>query len=140
MVEDKPLAHALLRVTLGINLLMHGAVRLFGDYKGFATQLIEVFQNTFIPDQAVQMLALTLPPIELVLGVLIALGLFTRWSVASGALLMVVLIIGQCTLMNWDSVGLQMVYSITYFLVLFNRQHNTYSVDAWLRATATPSE
>ncbi|SCA63014.1 Uncharacterized protein SCG7086_AH_00140 [Chlamydiales bacterium SCGC AG-110-P3] len=132
MISDKSLAYALLRLTLGVNIFMHGFVRLFGDYKGFVTKVIEDFHDTFLPDQAMHMLALTLPPIELIIGLMIIIGLWTRWSVAAGALVMIVLIIGQTTLMNWEIVSVQMIYSLTYFLVLFHRAHDTYSLDGWL--------
>ena len=70
---------------------------------------------------------------ELVLGTLITVGLLTRWALTLGGLLITALIFGTALRSNWATVGIQMIYSITYYLLLVNRAENRFSVDVLLR-------
>jgi thiosulfate dehydrogenase [quinone] large subunit len=70
----------------------------------------------------------------MVLGTLITVGLFTRWALTLGGLLITALIFGTALRSDWATVGIQMIYSITYYLLLVNRTDNRFSVDALLRS------
>ena len=67
---------------------------------------------------------------ELVLGVLTTLGLFTRWALALGGLLIAALVFGTAMRSDWNTVGVQMIYAITYYLLLVNRGYNRFSLDS----------
>ena len=64
------------------------------------------------------------------LGVLTTLGLFTRWALTLGGLLIAVLVFGTAMRSDWNTVGVQMIYAITYYLLLVNRSDNRFSLDA----------
>jgi hypothetical protein len=70
---------------------------------------------------------------EFILGALVLFGLFTRWALTLGGLLIAALIFGTALLSDWTTVGIQMIYAITYYLLLLNRADNAFSVDALLR-------
>jgi thiosulfate dehydrogenase (quinone) large subunit len=70
------------------------------------------------------------PFAELVLGVLTTLGLFTRWALALGGLMITVLVFGTAMRSDWNTVGVQMIYAITYYLLLVSRSENRFSLDA----------
>jgi thiosulfate dehydrogenase (quinone) large subunit len=126
---DQELALALFRFTLGVNFFMHGGVRLFGNLNKFIAGTTAQFQNSVLPAPFVQVFATTLPLIELALGILLVLGLFTRLALVVGALLMTSLIFGMGLLQKWDVVGLQMTYAIAFFLLLFFHIPNRFSLD-----------
>jgi len=70
--------------------------------------------------------------VETVLGALIAMGLFTRWSLVVGSLVMVLLIFGTALHSDWATVGTQMIYSISYYLLLSYLDRNGLSLDTLL--------
>jgi thiosulfate dehydrogenase [quinone] large subunit len=70
------------------------------------------------------------PFAELVLGVLTTLGLWTRWALTLGGLLITALVFGTAMRSDWNTVGVQMIYAITYYLLLMNRSNNRFSLDA----------
>jgi thiosulfate dehydrogenase [quinone] large subunit len=73
-----------------------------------------------------------LPFVELVLGVLTTLGLFTRWALVLGGLMIAVLVFGTAMRSDWNTVGVQMIYAITYYLLLVNREYNRFALDELL--------
>jgi uncharacterized membrane protein YphA (DoxX/SURF4 family) len=130
---DRQLAYAVFRLTLGINILVHGAGRIFGPgVHAFATTTAAEFTKTILPAGLVFEFLWVLPFIEFVLGVLQTVGLFTRWALALGGLLMTVLVFGTALRSDWNTVGVQMIYAITYYLLLANRGDNRFSLDALL--------
>ena len=127
---DQELALALFRFSLGVNFFMHGASRLFFGHLGtFISGTVKQFHDSVLPVPFVQIFATTLPVIELALGVLLVLGLFTRMALVVGALLMASLIFGMGLLQKWDVVGSQMVYAVAFFLLLFFHTPNRFSID-----------
>ena len=130
---DRQLAYLVFRLTLGINILVHGAGRIFGPgAEAFATTTAAEFSNTALPAGMVHAFLLVLPFAELMLGVVTTLGLFTRWALALGGLMIAVLVFGTAMRSDWTTVGVQMIYAITYYLLLVNRGYNRFSLDALL--------
>jgi thiosulfate dehydrogenase (quinone) large subunit len=128
---DRRLAYAVFRLTLGINILVHGAGRIFGPgAEAFATTTAAEFNKTPLPAGLVHAFLIVVPFAELVLGVLTTLGLFTRWALVLGGLLIAALVFGTAMRSDWNTVGVQMIYAITYYLLLANRASNRFSLDA----------
>jgi thiosulfate dehydrogenase (quinone) large subunit len=131
---DRRIAHGIFRLALGVNILIHGLERIFGlGVSEFASKTAGSFASTPLPSWIVYGFLLVLPFIETALGVLLTLGLFTRWALIAGSLLMILLIFGTALRGDWTIVGVQMIYSISYFLLLFYRRYNVFSLD-WLVA------
>ena len=131
---DRKLAYVVFRLSLGINLLIHGAGRFFGSgVDAFSTKTASEFAGTPLPAGLVHAFLVVLPFAEFILGVLITLGLFTRWALTLGGLLITALIFGTALRSDWQTVGIQMIYAITYYLLLFNRADNAFSLDALFR-------
>jgi thiosulfate dehydrogenase [quinone] large subunit len=128
---DGQLAYLLFRLTLGINILVHGAGRIFGPgAEAFASTTAAEFSKTPLPAGMVHAFLIVLPFAELVLGTLTTLGLFTRWALALGGLMIATLVFGTAMRSDWNTVGVQMIYAITYYLLLVNRSSNRFSLDA----------
>jgi len=131
---DRQLAHGVLRLTVGINTLIHGVGRLFGagGAAGFAAKTSGLFVGTPLPQSLVYAFLIVLPFAEAILGVLITLGLLTRWALTLAGLLIAVFVFGTSLRSDWTTVGLQMIYAICYYLLLRNLAENYFSVDTLL--------
>jgi thiosulfate dehydrogenase [quinone] large subunit len=140
---DHKLAYGIFRITLGINLLVHGAGRIFGQGAGaFAAKMAGEFTGTVLPYGMVHLFLVILPYAEAILGGLITLGLFTRWALALGGLLIAALLFGTALRGDWNTVGLQMIYAITYYLLLTNLADDYFSLDnlIWRQSAQTRAE
>lgn len=127
--SDRTLAYALLRLFLGVNIAMHGISRLaFGSAK-FHAAIETQFAHTPLPHPLIAAFAVALPWAEACLGLLLVVGLFTRVALAAGALLMVVLTFGSSLLQDWQIAGIQLIYALAYFLLLFLLSYNRWSLD-----------
>jgi thiosulfate dehydrogenase [quinone] large subunit len=130
---DRQLAYAVFRLTLGINILVHGAGRIFGPgAEAFATTTAAEFSKTALPAGLVHAFLFVLPFAELVLGALTTLGLFTRWALTLGGLMIATLVFGTAMRSDWNTVGVQMIYAITYYFLLVHRSSNRFSLDKLL--------
>ena len=129
---DRKLAYAILRFTLGVNLLIHGAVR-FPALSAFADGLVKLFAETPLPAFVVRPFAIGLTIEESVTGLLLIVGLWTRWALAIGGLAMASLIFGTALRSDWNTVGIQMLYAAIYAALLAAREYDAYSVDAFFK-------
>lgn len=128
---DRQLAYVVFRLTLGINILVHGAGRLFGPgAEAFASTTAVEFTKTALPAGMVHAFLVVVPFAELVLGTLTTLGLFTRWALTLGGLLITALVFGTAMRSDWNTVGVQMIYAITYYFLLMHRSSNRFSLDS----------
>jgi|SRR5580658_9002430 thiosulfate dehydrogenase [quinone] large subunit len=130
--RDLALAHGLARVGLGIDIAMHGLVRI-GNIPSFADETVKSFTHTFLPGPVVQATAYLIPPGELLIGILLLAGLFLRPALIAGLLLMFQLLFGTSLLQQWAVVGLQLFYVAYYAALLATAGWDYYSVDGWRR-------
>ncbi|RZU39031.1 MauE/DoxX family redox-associated membrane protein [Edaphobacter modestus] len=127
--SDEKIAYALLRAVAGTNLLMHGVSRLLAGSQGFATHLTEQFAHSPLPESMVRAFGAMLPPIEGLIGLLLLIGLKTRWTLIAASLLMLVLTFGSALVQDWTAAGAQLVYALVFSVLLFLRQYNAWSLD-----------
>lgn len=145
---DHKLAYGVFRLTLGINILIHGAGRILGPGAGaFAAKMAGEFSGTVLPYALVHLFLVALPFAEAIVGGLITLGLLTRWALTLGGLLIAGLIFGTALRSDWNTVGIQMIYAITYYLLLADRANDYFSLDTllwkirlWRQSTPTAAE
>jgi thiosulfate dehydrogenase [quinone] large subunit len=135
----RELAYLFLRLTLGINILMHGLARILSGLVPFANGMVKQFEGTSIPPAFVHAFAIALPWSELFIGLLILIGLWTRTALALGALEIVVLTFGISFTQNWSVAGLQLIYAIVYAILLAFGEYNRWSIDGW-RDRSRPSQ
>ena len=123
-LNNRKLALLMLRVVTGINYLMHGAVRVLGDYSGFASGMVRDFEDTFLHPLSVKSLAFIIPLAELVIGLILITGYKLKYGVIIGFLLMGILVFGMSLLQQWGVVGTQMIYVLALFLILYFHDDN----------------
>ncbi|MGB8771990.1 MAG: DoxX family protein [Candidatus Korobacteraceae bacterium] len=137
--NDLSLGYALLRVTLGTNIALHGISRILAGSASFVSLLTKQFESTALPHFAVQGFGYALPWLEALIGLLILFGALTRVALIAGALLIVLLTFGSTLHQDWDIAGLQLIYALVYFVLIGLRQHNSLSIDGlfsrWLGKT-----
>ena len=128
-LSDIQFAYALFRITLGVNIFGHGAMRLVTGLGAWVMEQGSAFTDALLPMWSVHAFLYTLPFIEVVLGTLIALGLFTRQVLAGGALMMFVLILGNLSRQAWATVGNNMVYVLYFCVMLAGSRFNCIALD-----------
>ena len=128
---DAALGYLILRVTLALNIFIHGLSRILAGPATFAHMLIPMFQHTFLPASMVYLFGLCLPWAEAAVGSLLLIGICTRYVILVGALLMLSLTFGATLRQDWESAGLQLIYVAIYAALLAFRQYNRFSVDSY---------
>jgi thiosulfate dehydrogenase [quinone] large subunit len=133
--KDVSRAYALLRLTLGLNICVHGVVRWVAGLGSFAQSLVPMFQKTPLPSWSVYGFGLALPILEAVVGAVVAAGYRTRTALVAGASLMLVLMFGTALRQDWPTVGIQLTYSFIYCVLLAGAQVDRYCLDRLVRRT-----
>jgi thiosulfate dehydrogenase (quinone) large subunit len=136
--SDAAIAYGILRFSFGINIMIHGVSRLMGPPGGFLAYLTHYFEKApLIPQSSLPAFAAVLPPVETALGALLLLGLFTRFSLIAGSLVMAGLVFGTNLAQDWNVAGLQLIYCFIYYFLLARRAElNKFSIDATMRKGA----
>lgn len=127
-MNHRYLAFALARITLGINFLGHGLVRL-PKLEVFRNWMVKYFEGTMLPAGIVSPFATVLPFIEFALGLFLIIGMFTKQTLIASALLIIILLFGTCIKEAWDAAGSQMLYALFIAMLLFNLDYNAWSID-----------
>jgi thiosulfate dehydrogenase [quinone] large subunit len=127
-------AYTIMRVSFGANIMLHGVSRLFMGHAAFLAYLNHYFEHAHgIPASTLPAFATVLPWVETGLGLLLALGLFTRFALIFGALVITCLVIGTNLAQDWLVSGLQLIYVFLYYYLLAHRDENRISLDAILK-------
>jgi thiosulfate dehydrogenase [quinone] large subunit len=135
--SDRAIGYCLLRATLGINIFLHGVSRMLAGTGNFAANLVGMFHATPLPAVVVRHFGYALPWMEAMVGLLVLLGLWTRYALASGALLIFVLTFGTALRQDWETAGLQLTYALVFGALLVFRHWNTLSFDVLLHKSGT---
>jgi len=129
--SDAIWAYTILRVSFGANIMLHGVSRLLMGHAAFLAYLTHYFEKTtVIPASTLPAFATVLPWVETTLGLLLVIGLATRFALIAGALVITCLVIGTNLAQDWLVSGLQLIYAFLYYYLLMHREENRYSVDA----------
>lgn len=124
---DKQLAYLLARITLGVNFLLHGFVRI-PKLTAFAEGITKGFENTMLPLSMVEAFSYALPFIELILGILLTLGVANKKTLVSTAILIILLISGSAFKEDWNAIATQMLYALFIIFLIRNLKDNVWSV------------
>jgi thiosulfate dehydrogenase [quinone] large subunit len=135
-IKDKSLAYALLRIAFGVNFAGHGLIRIYNGVGTFASTTAEHMARSPLPHGLTLNLSYAIPFLEAILGLTLILGVFTRISLACGAVFMMVLTIGVTANQQWDVASQQLIYSVVFFLLLYLIEHNSFAMDNYLRRSS----
>jgi thiosulfate dehydrogenase [quinone] large subunit len=127
------IAYTILRLSFGANILLHGLSRILNGRPAFLAYLTHYFEHAhLISPGMLPVFGAVLPWVETTLGMLLILGLFSRFTLIAGALVMTALVIGTNLAQDWLVSGLQLPYCFIYYYLLIHLEQNTMSLDAWM--------
>ena len=117
-------AYLLLRLFTGLDFFCHGFARIFtGTHlSGFAQGMVKSMSASPLPPSLTLAAGYIIPCVEILVGALLLLGLFTRFALTIAVLLMCVLMFGVTMKQDWASAGTQMLYGLILCILLFARQ------------------
>jgi thiosulfate dehydrogenase (quinone) large subunit len=128
----RALGYFILRLSLGVDMLMHYVVRTWGVSQDFVPVTEKMFVGNLLPMSWVHTFLTILPYFEGLLGVLLILGLLSRWALTAEGLLVTVLLFGTAIRSDWTVVSHQMIYLLFVFILLAVEQYDYFSVEALL--------
>ena len=124
--SDIVIAYTILR-------LLHGLSRVLNGRAAFLAYLTHYFEHAhLISPGMLPAFAAVLPWVETTLGLLLMLGLFSRFTLIVGALVMTGLVIGTNLAQDWLVSGLQLPYCFIYYYLLIHLEQNAFSFDSLL--------
>ena len=126
-MSNHQLAFLLARITLGINLFLHGFVRI-PKLEVFVNGLTQGFEGTMLPLVLVTIVAYAIPFIEVVLGIFILLGIYSKKALAAAAIFIMLLITGCAFKEDWSAISTQMLYALFIFFLLKNLEYEVWTV------------
>jgi thiosulfate dehydrogenase [quinone] large subunit len=129
--------YLVLRLTMGVNFLLHGATRV-PQLHAFIAATVKEFAGTALPAPLVGFYALAIPFIEVVLGVAITIGAGLRVVVPLAGIYMITLMAGTLLRAQYAIVSEQLLYSLAFVALIVLRGADTRSIDA-RRATEPDS-
>ena len=110
----------------------HGLVRM-PKLAGFSNWMMGQFQKSMLPDFIVEPFSYVLPIAELLVGVFLLLGLFTKQSLIAGSLVMISLIFGSSMIEEWGAIPSQLIHAAFFcVLLIFADSYNSFAVDKFL--------
>jgi len=129
-MSNQVLAYTMFRLFMGLNMFMHGAVRLGANYQTFIAWTQGVFAESWIPEWLVTFEARLIPGVEIIIGVMLLLGLKTRVALVAAFALMATFVFGMIFVQDWELVSRHLIYAIALYLLTHNLEYNEYSMDA----------
>jgi len=137
---DISLAYVLLRIVVGINYFNHGFTRM-GNIPGFMDAMVGAMAGSWMPEPLVRFTAFFVSPVELIFGLCLILGLFTRLSLVVLFGLMAILMYGVTIVQNWDSASSQLIYNLVLFVLLAGIGYNRWALDqVFFQRDRTPAK
>ena len=138
IVSNIRIGYFLFRITIGVNIFFHGFMRLLTGLSVWEVPTAAAFTDTYLPMPLVHLFLYTLPFVEVVLGTLMTLGLFTRWAMIGGAVMMLLLVYGNTARQEWGTVGNNMLYALYFWIMLALQNYDWLALDN-RRSKASPS-
>src|SRR6202166_5296177 len=124
------IAYTILRLSFGANILLHGLSRILNGRPGLLSYLTHYFEHAhLISPGMLPVFGAVLPWVETTLGLLLMLGLFSRFTLIAGALVMTGLVIGTNLAQDWLVSGLQLPYCFFLYYLLIHLEQNSISLD-----------
>jgi len=112
------IAYVITRLTIGMSFFGHGVVRMF-KLAAFSKEMVDEFQKkSYLPGGLVAPFSYALPFAELIVGLLLLLGVFTRQAAIAGAVVMILLIFGTTTVENWNALSTQLIHAAFLIVLL----------------------
>lgn len=122
--RDHRFAYLLLRLIAGMDFFGHGFARIFTSthLSGFAHWMVGDMAKSPLSPSLVLATGYVVPCIELLIGILLLIGIATRYAVIFAMVLMLVLMFGVTMKQDWNVAGQQLLYGLVLAVLLFARE------------------
>lgn len=118
----------LLRLAIGISFFGHGLVR-FPKLQTFSNWMVGNFKKSILPEALVTPFSMALPFAEFAIGLLLLTGLFTKYALIAGSLVMLLLLFGTTMIENWDAIPSQIIHIVLLAVLLHFIDANSLALD-----------
>lgn len=130
---NNTITFVLLRLGIGLSMFGHGFVRMPKLMK-FSGWMVGNFEKSLLPEWIVLPFSYLLPIAELLVGILLLIGLFTRGALVAGAFVMLSLIFGTTLIESWESLPSQLIHlAYCALLIGYVDQYDGYAVDKLIK-------
>lgn len=126
------ISYLLIRMAIGISFLGHGLVRI-PKLQAFSNWMVGNFRQSLIPEGLVLPFSYVLPFAEFIVGLLVLTGLFTKYSLVAGGVVMLLLLFGTTMIENWDAIPSQLFHIILLAILLHFLNTNALALDHLLK-------
>jgi len=126
-MENKS-SYLVIRLAIGMSMFGHGLVRL-PKLEAFSQGMVKSFENSMLPEFITMPFSYALPILELILGLFILLGLYTRISAIALSAVLIALIFGSTLVENWGAITAQLVHIAFVAYIIHNIKDNSYAID-----------
>ena len=128
-------AYLFLRLITGVNFFGHGFARIFtgSHLSGFAHGMVKSMSTSPLPPSLTLASGYAIPCVELLVGILLLLGIATRFALTLASFLMLVLMFGITLKQDWNTAGGQLLYGLILSILLFTRERYDISWPAVFR-------
>ena len=110
----------------------HGLVRI-PKLQAFSSWMVGSFEKSLLPKFLVVPFSYSLPITELVIGLLLIIGLFTKPALVAASIVMVILVLGTALVENWEALPSQLIHAAFFALLLQFIVNNTISLDTIIK-------
>ena len=132
--RDLPVAYLMVRVTMGFHMIAHGAAR-FPILSQFAADTAKSFAGVnllglpLFPAWLITMICYAIPPVEFVIGLLLAVGFKTRLASIAGNIMFVVMMFGTVAQKNFATAHIMWWYVLIFAMLGALSFADRYSLD-----------
>lgn len=134
-MKKEQYTYLLARLPMGLSFFGHGLIRIT-KLTEFSDGMVKQFSKSMLPVGFVSAFGHGLPFLEFVTGLLLLLGLFTRFAAVLGIALMLALIFGSSLIEQWQAVFTQLVYSAYLAMLFYYTHYNRFSFDELFKSKA----
>jgi thiosulfate dehydrogenase [quinone] large subunit len=133
-IREYSVTGLLLRLPLGLLFFFAGLNKFLGGYGNFVRWIVsDMGEKTWLPDAMLYPYGYALPFLELGLGALLILGLFTRPALIATGFLLLSLMFGKILAQDHATVANIANYCLIAAVGYYFNRHHLFSLDALLR-------
>lgn len=120
------------KLPMALSLLGHGLVRL-PKLQVFSDWMVGFMAKSYLPELMIRGFSYLVPFVEVLTGVLLLLGFFTRQTIYLALALMALFVFGNTTIENWEAITSELLHAAYLVALLYLIPHDRFSVD-WCRS------
>lgn len=117
-MKDFTTSFFFLRLPVAVSLLGHGLVRL-PKLQAFSEWMVTTMEKSVIPEALLVPFGYLLPVAETLTGILLLINYKIRLTIYAALALMSILILGSCSIENWQAIESQLLHSLYLFGLLW---------------------